>query len=259
MSFLYNLIVYKPLYNGLIFLMDVIPWVDAGIAIVIFTIIVKLILFPLSKKAVTTQLKMKKLEPELAELKRKYKDDKQLYATKTMEVYKTNNVNPFASIILIFIQLPIIFALYKVFLSGFDKINSDILYAFVSVPDFINTHFLGLIDITSKSLVLAILAGVSSFIQIKYSMPPAPKAVNKENMTKEERFKHDLTRTMGMQMRYVLPVVAFFISWTISGAIAIYWTTSNIFTIAQELVIRRSVLKGEVKTGDPKVGEKKPV
>ncbi len=245
MSFLYNTIVYNPLYNGLIFLMDVLPWADAGVAIVIFTIIVKLLLFPLSKKAVTTQLKMKKIEPELSELKTKYKDDKQAHAMKTMEIYKKNGVNPFASIILILIQLPIIFALYKVFMSGFSNINPDILYSFVRVPEIINTHFLGLIDITGKNIILAILAGVSSFIQIKYSMPVAPKvpAKNVENMTKEERFKHDLTRTMGTQMRYTLPVLAFVISWTVSGAIAIYWITSNIFTIAQELVIRRSVAK----------------
>lgn len=248
MSFLYNTFVYKPLYNGLIFLMDMMPWIDAGVAIVIFTIIVKLILFPLSKKAVTTQLKMKKLSPELADIKKKYKNDKQNYAAKTMELYKINGVNPFASIILIFIQLPIIFALYKVFLSGFDKINPELLYlSFVSVPETINTHFLGLIDITGKNIILAILAGVSSYFQIKFSVPPMAKNVNKENMTKEERFKHDLTRTMGIQMRYMLPALAFIVSWTISGAIAIYWITSNIFTIGQELVIRRTVAKNDAK------------
>lgn len=243
MSFLYNTIVYKPLYNGLIFLMDTMPWIDAGVAIVIFTIIVKLILFPLSKKSVTTQLQMRKLEPELAQLKSKLKDDKQAYALKTMELYKVNKINPFAGFILLFIQLPIIFALYKVFLSGFEKINTDLLYSFVSVPEFINTHFLGLVDITGKSVVLAILAGVTSYIQIKFSIPAVAKNVNKESMTKEERFKHDLTRGMHLQMRYFLPVLAFLISWKISGVIAIYWITSNIFTLCQELVIRRSVAK----------------
>jgi YidC/Oxa1 family membrane protein insertase len=244
MSFLYNTIVYNPLYNGLIFLMDIIPWADAGVAIIIFTIIVKLILFPLSKKAVTTQLKMKKIEPELTALKEKYKDDKQAYALKTMEVYKTNGVNPFASIILIFIQLPIIFALYRVFLHGFESIDQNILYSFVRVPEIINNHFLGLVDISTRNIVLAVLAGVSSYIQIKYSMPAAPKpSKNVEQMTKEERFKHDLTRTMGVQMRYVLPVLAFVVSWTIPAAVALYWITSNIFTIGQELVIRRGVAK----------------
>ena len=250
MSFLYHTFVYDPLYNGLIFLMDVLPWADAGVAIVIFTIIVKLVLFPLSKKAVTTQLKMRKIEPELAEIKKDYKDDRQGYAQKTLEIYKKNGVNPFASILLILIQFPIIIALYKVFVSGFANINESILYSFVRVPEMINIHFLGLFDISGKSVVLAVLAGVSSFFQVKYSMPkPAAPTKGVEQMTKEERFKHDLTRTMSTQMRFMLPILAFVVSWTVSGAIAVYWITSNIFTIVQELVIRRSVAREEVVVG----------
>lgn len=248
MLFLYHTLVYNPLYNGLIYLMDILPWADAGVAIVIFTIIVKLILFPLSKKAVTTQLKMKKVEPELSALKEKYKDDKQLHAKKTMELYKENGINPFAGIILILIQLPIILALYKVFLSGFQNINADILYSFVKVPQAIDTMFLGLVDITGKSVVLALLAGISSFIQVKLSIPVVPKSAARESMSKEERFRHDLTRSMGMQMRYMLPALAFIVSWTISGAIAVYWITSNVFSIAQELVIRRSIKASETST-----------
>lgn len=247
MSFLYHTFVFNPLYNGLIFLMDVIPWVDAGIAIVIFTIIIKLILFPLSKKAVVTQLKMKKIEPELSALKTQYKDDKQMQATKTLEIYRNNGVNPFASILLIFIQLPIILALYKVFLTGFSNINTDILYSFVRVPEFINLNFLGLIDITGKNILLALLAGITSYIQIKYSMPITPKTPPNVNMSKEEKFRYDLSRTMSVQMKFMLPLLAFFVSWTISGAIAIYWITSNVFTIAQELVIRRSVARADAK------------
>lgn len=231
--------------------MDVLPWIDAGVAIVIFTIIVKLILFPLSRKAVTTQLKMKKVEPELADLKEKYKNDKQEYARKTMELYKRNKINPFASILLIFIQLPIIFALYKVFIVGFDNIDTAILYSFVAKPDFINTMFLGFFDISGKSLILAILAGVTAFIQIRYSVPPLAKQPVKANMSKEEKFKHDLTRTMGVQMRYMLPALAFIVSWTVSGAIAVYWITSNLFTLVQELVIRRSVARASNTTPSP--------
>ncbi len=248
MSFIYNTFVYKPLYNGLIYLMDVIPWIDAGVAIVIFTIIVKLILFPLSKKAVTTQIKMRKIEPELAEIKKQYKNDKNAYALKTMELYKANKINPFASFFLILIQLPFIFALYKIFLTGFD-INPSLLYSFVAVPADIASKldFLGLVNITGKSLILAILAGVSSYIQIKYSAPMTPPKKSTEDMTKEEKFRNDLARTMNLQMRFMLPALAFIVSWTVSAAIAIYWITSNLFTLAQELVIRRTIAAKDQK------------
>lgn len=247
MSSIYHTLVFDPLYNGLILLVDLLPWIDAGVAVVIFTIIVKLILFPLSKKAVVTQLKMKSIEPELSALKEKYKDDKNLYAKKTLELYKANGVNPFASIFLILIQLPIIFALYQIFVKGFETVNTDILYSFVKVPAMISENFLGLVDISEKNIVLALLAGVTSYLQIKYSMPIAPKTPPKENMTKEEKFRHDLGRSMNIQMRFMLPALAFFVSWTISGVIAIYWITSNVFTIAQELVIRRTVRNKESK------------
>lgn len=242
-SHLYNILIYKPLYNGLILLMDYIPWIDAGVAIIILTIIVKLVLFPLSKKSVTTQLRMKKVEPQLVILKEKYKDDKQEQARQTMALYKKEGISPFMGILLLFIQLPIILALYKVFLSSsFSSPNLDLLYPFVRahVPSVININFLNLIDISGKSLILAIFAGVTSFIQIRYSLPPTPKK-DPSAAPKSPSFKDDLARSMNMQMRYIFPILAFFISWSISGAIALYWITSNVFTLAQELFIRKTV------------------
>lgn len=239
-SFVYNTFIHDPLYNGLIFLMDISPLIDAGVAIVILTIIVKLILFPLSKKAIVTQLKMKKVEPELAQVKEKYKEDRQEQARQTMALYRKHGVNPFSSIFLILIQLPIIFALYKVFLSsGLPLINKDLLYPFISEPQFININFLNLVNISEKSVILALIAGITTFFQIRFSMPPH-KPAEKKNGEKPS-FKDDLARSMNIQMRYFFPIIAFFISWSISGAIAIYWITSNIFTIGQELVIRRGI------------------
>lgn len=241
-SYLYNTAIYKPLYNGLIILMDMSPWIDAGIAIIVLTCVVKLILFPLSKKAITTQLKMKKVEPDLALIKEKHKNDKQEQARQTMALYKQQGINPFSSILLIFIQLPVIFALYKVFLSsGLPSINTDLLYSFVQAPALVNIKFLNLLDISHKSLLLAVIAGVSTFIQIRLSMPPSPKAKEGLLGPKTPSFKDDLAKSMNMQMRYIFPVMAFFISWSISGAIALYWITSNIFTIGQELYIRKTV------------------
>jgi len=242
MAYLYRTFIFEPMYNGLIFLMDVIPWADAGVAIIIFTLIIKLILFPLSKKSVQTQLKMRKVEPELNAIKEKYKNDRQEQAKKTLEFYRREGINPFSGILLILIQLPIIFALYKVFLSpGLPIIDANILYAFVSVPESVNVVFLGFFDISKKSIILAIIAGITTFFQVRFSMPPVPKK-NREPGAKPS-FQEDLVRSMNLQMRYAFPVLAFLISWSISGAIALYWITSNLFTIGQELVIRKSLVR----------------
>lgn len=225
------------MYNGLVFLMDILPGADAGIAIIILTVIVKLILFPLSKKSVQTQLKMRKLEPAMKEIKEKYKD-KQEQAKKTMEFYKKEGVNPFAGFLLILIQLPIIFALYKVFYSsGLPAISTELLYSFVKIPESVNINFLGLVNIAGKSIVLALIAGITTYLQVRFSMPVVPK----KSPDGKRSFQEDFARSMSIQMKYIFPVIAFFISWSISGAIALYWITSNLFAIGQELVIRRGV------------------
>lgn len=227
------------MYNGLVALIDVLPWADAGLAIIVLTLIIKLILFPLSKKSVQTQLAMKKYEPELNAIKDKYKDDKQEQARQQMKFYKEKGIRPFFGILLVLIQLPIIIALYRVFLSpGLPTIDASMLYSFVHVPAFVNINFLSLVDISHKSWQLALLAGISTFFQVRFSMPPTPPRAPLAPGAKPS-FQEDFARSMSVQMRYIFPVIAFFISWSISGAIALYWITSNLFTIAQELVIRR--------------------
>ncbi len=239
MSALFHTLLFQPLYNGFILLIDLLPWFDTGVLIIIFTILVKLAIFPLSKKAVSAQMELKAIEPSLALIREKYKDDKQEQAKKTMEVYKEKNINPFSSVIVILIQLPIIFALYYVFLkSGLPVVNKSLLYSFVQYPTSVNMNFLGLINITHRSVLLALLAGVSSFFQIRFSVPPY-----KKEGESAATFKDDLAKSMNTQMRYVFPVIVLFIAYSISGVVALYWTTSNLFTLGQEFVIRKKYKK----------------
>jgi YidC/Oxa1 family membrane protein insertase len=235
---MYATLIYNPLYNGLILLAHTFPFFDAGVLIILFTVIVKFLLYPLSKKAVRTQALMKQVEPELRAVKEKYKDDKQKQATETMRIYKEKNVNPFSSILLLFIQIPILFAIYKIFYStGFSSINTDILYSFVQVPGPISSSFLGLIDVTEKSVVLAVIAAVSQYYQIKLSVPVSPKK------TEGATFQDDLVHNMQTQMKYVFPVMILITSYTFASALAIYWITSNLFMIGQELYIRRQLAR----------------
>lgn len=241
MHYLYTTVIYNPLYNGLVILMGAVkfaPWIDAGIVVILFTIVVRLILFPISKKAARSQVIMRTVEPELALLKEKYKDNKQQQAMETMKLYKEKKINPFSSILLLFIQLPIIIALYSIFrTTGFSTVHTDLLYSWVAIPPAISPLFLGFLDVTQKSLVLAVLAAVSQYLQISISVPKPAKR------TDGAKFHEDFARTMQMQMKYVFPVMIFFISWNVAGALAIYWITSNLFMIGQELYIRRQIEK----------------
>lgn len=229
----FTAVFYQPLYNGLIFLISLSPLIDLGVAVILFTCIVRLILFPLSRKAVRTQLRMKEIEPKMQAIREKYKDNREEQARQTMALYKESGVNPFSGILLLLIQLPIIISLYQIFYSsGLPKVAMGLLYSFVKVPHAISTMFLGSIDITQKSLVFALLAAVSQYFQVHFSMPLQPKSATPS-------FSNDLARSMSIQMKYVFPIIVFFIAYNISAAIAIYWLTSNLFTIGQEIYIRR--------------------
>lgn len=243
-SSIFHTLVYDPLYNGLIFLIDIIPGGNIGVAVIVFTILVKLILFPLSKGSVITQLKMKQLEPEMAKLRNKYKDNPQEQGRKLLEFYRVNNLNPFAGILLLLIQLPIILALAFIFFKGgLPVVNTNILYSFIDVPSTVSTNFLGFIDVSVRNVILCVIAGLTQFFQVQFSVP-AYKPIEGQAPS----FKDDLARSMNVQMRYVLPVIVFFISLGVSGAVALYWITSNIFVIAQELYFRKTVKKDEVVT-----------
>jgi len=238
MHYLYTTFIYEPLYNGLMFLAGHLPFLDAGVIIILFTIIVKILLFPLSRKAARTQIAMKMYEPEMNAIKEKHKDDKQAQAVQVMAFYKAKKINPFSSIFLILIQLPIFFALYKVFYSsGLSAPDASILYSFVKVPESVDMNFLGLIDIGAKSAVLAVLAAVSQFFQIKLSMPAAAPKTGKGG------FQEDFAHSMQTQMKYVFPIMILFIAYHVAAALALYWVTSNLFMIGQEIVVKRQMAK----------------
>ncbi|MBP9701661.1 MAG: membrane protein insertase YidC [Candidatus Pacebacteria bacterium] len=233
---MYHEYIFRPLYNGLIFLFDFLPWIDAGLAVIIFTCIVKLALFPLSKKAIITQARMKEVQPELEALQKKFKDDKQALSIATFDLYKKKQVNPFSSILLILIQLPILFALYSIFVrSGLPSVNTELLYSFIKVPT-INMHLFGYFDIAGKNIILAICASVAQFFQIKYAVGKTPE--KKDNAT----FQEDFARSMSVQMKYVFPIMVLVISYTTSGVIALYWMVSSLFTLGQEIYVKRKIL-----------------
>ncbi len=232
----FNAVVYEPLYNGLIFLMDVVPWADAGISVIIFTFLVKLALFPISQKAIQTQIKMKAIENDLAKLKEIHKNDREAHARATMAFYKEKKINPFSTILLVFIQIPIILGLYYIFYSGgLPEIKTDLLYPFVGTP-VVNMQFLGLLDITKGgSLILAFLVAASQYFQVRFSMPVMKPSTGAPSL------KDDFARTLNLQMRYFLPVVVGVIAYYLSGAVALYWITSNLFAIGQEVYVRRNI------------------
>lgn len=237
-SGIFSTIFYKPLYNTLIFSLSVVPGANVGVAIIFLTLLVRTILLPFSHKSVVSQAKMRAIAPELESLKEKYKDDKQEQARKTMELYKEHGINPFSGCIVVLVQLPVLFALYFVFSRGLSTLNTDALYSFVHLPSMVGMSFLWVKSLAGKSVVLALIAAIAQYFQIKLSMPATPPT---EKGAKTS-FKDDFARSMNTQMRYMMPIIVFGVSYSISAAVALYWATSNLFSIAHELYVKRKAL-----------------
>ncbi len=224
----------QPFYNVLIFLMNLLPFFDAGVIIVIFTCFIKIILFPLSISAAKSQIVLKNAEKDIELIKNKY-TNKEEQSRKIIEYYKEKNINPFAGIFILLIQLPIVIGIYQVFLkSGLPEVNIDLLYSFIPSPQTINMLFLNTIDISQKSPILAILAGVTTFFQIHLSGNNQKRVEQKSDTMQTEVIK-----LMTTQMKYVFPVLIIFISYGLSGAISLYWVATNVFSIGQEIYIRK--------------------
>jgi len=237
-SNIFNELFFNPIYNSLVFLITNFSWVDMGMAVIIITVVIKSILLPLTKKSIKIQIKTKQLEPELKKIKEEYKDNKEEQAKQIMDLYKRNGLNPLSGFLVLLIQLPVIFALYFVFLKGgFPDINTEILYSFIKVPEQVNMHFLGLISMIDKNIFLALLAGISQYIQVQLMLPK----LEAKSKNHQKTFKDDLARSMNTQMKFIMPIIVFFISYSLPAAIALYWITSNMFMIFQEIFVKRKM------------------
>lgn len=238
---IWNTFLYAPLVNALAFLVSIIPGGDVGLAVILLTLLVKIALFPLSQRSIESQAKMNLLAPELKKIKESGVS-KEEQAKKTFELYKIHKTNPFSGCLLVIIQIPIIFALYYVFFKGIN-FDGTLLYSFVHIPEHINMNFLGILDIGGKSLVLAILAGVSQYFQAHFM--PKPQTTGDGTGSFQENF----AKSMHTQMKYVFPFVIGFIAYSVSGAVALYWVTSNVFAIGQQIYVnkKKDMLKVVVK------------
>lgn len=238
-SYIWHTFFFDPVYNGLVFFIDVIPGGDVGLAIIAIVVLVKTLLLPLSIKAAQTQRIMKEIAPKLQELKEKFKDKREEQSRAMMDIYREAGLNPFAGFLVMLIQIPIIIALYFSVYSGggvaLPSINIDLLYSFIPVPSIVNMNFIGLIDITGKSLVLALIAGVTQYLQIKLAMPVLPPKV--EGAAPD--MKDDIARMMQVQMKYILPPLIAFVSFTTSAAIALYFIVTNLVALAQEVFVKK--------------------
>ena len=226
---LFTIILYQPLFNLLVFLYNIVPGHDLGIAIILLTVLVRLILYPLNRKAIVSQKNLQTLQPKLNELKEKYKDNREALSKEMMELYRREKINPFSSCLPILIQLPILLAVFSVFRNGLNGTSFQLLYPFVMNPVTLHTVAFGFLDLTKRSIVLGVLTGIAQFWQTKMLMGARKKAVG-----------NDMASAMNTQMLYVMPVFTGFLGATFPSGLALYWFFTTLFSGLQQVwMIRR--------------------
>lgn len=224
---LFNEILYRPLFNAMVYLQGIIPGGDLGLTIVVLTVIIRALFSPLSLKTIKSQKSLKELAPKVEEVKAKFKDDKAAQSAAILKLYKDNNVNPLAGCLPLLIQIPILIALYRVFIKGITEESLGSLYGFISTPGIINQNFLGMFDVTQNSPLLTILAGGLQFIQSKQSMSlQAGGGTNKE-----------LT-AISKQMLYFFPVMIIIIGWNLPAGLILYWIATTVFSMFEQYYIK---------------------
>ncbi len=239
MGNIFSTIFYQPILNLLVFIYNTIPGHDIGLAIIILTVIIKVILYPLSKKSLEGQRSLQNLQPKLEEIKKKFAGDKEGQSKAMMELYKQEKVNPLSSCLPLLIQLPFFWAIFKVFRDELAGKSIVLLYSFVYNPGMLNPMAFGFLDFSKPHIALAILAGVSQYVQAKM-MPMKTPSVGGDSKSEA------MMSTMNKQMLYFMPALTVFICMSLPSGLAFYWFISTLLTIAQQWYMFRNIPKAEV-------------
>ena len=228
MSYLYHTLLYKPLFNLLVFFYNIVPGHDMALAIILLTIVIKLILLPLSLQATRSQKALQDLQPKMQEIKERYKDNKEKQAQALMELYKKEKVNPLSSCFPLLIQFPFLIAVFQVFRNGFRPESLDLLYSFIHRPETLNPYTWGGIDLSHPVVAFAVLAGIAQYWQTK--MLSSQKPPIKSPDAKDE----SITAIMNKQMTFMMPIFTVFIGLSFPGGLTLYWLTTTLLMIVQQ-------------------------
>jgi len=238
MVHLFQVIFYQPILNLLIFLYNSVSFHDLGVAIILLTVIIRILLWPLTNKSIKSQKALQDLQPKINELKAQYKDNKQQMSLSMMQLYKENKINPFSSCLPLLLQLPFLIAVFQVFRDGLNN-KLGLVYSFIYKPETINTLAFGFLDLSKSNVVLAIMAGLAQFWQAKMMIAKRPEI--KSPGAKDE----DMAAIMNKQMTYFMPILTIFIGLSLPAGLTLYWFVVTIITVFQQLYMFKRHKKNE--------------
>jgi YidC/Oxa1 family membrane protein insertase len=236
-SLLYE-IFYKPIFNALyavlFFLYDTVAFMDFGIAIILLTLVVRVVLYPLFHKGMYHQSVMTRLQPQIKELQKKHKGDMQKQSEALLELYREHKVNPFSGFLFLLLQLPVFIAIYGL-IRSFESDTLTALYSFVSVREVADFTFLGLINMHERSIILIVIAVILQYLQGRQMLQKA----HKEHPAAEDSPAEAISRNM----MYLMPGITAVILWSFPSALALYWGATTLFSMGQQYLINKALVQ----------------
>ena len=222
----------KPMFRALQFFYDLVG--NYGVSILIVTVLIKAVFFPLASRSYETMAKMKKLQPRMLQIREQYKDDRQAQQQELMKIYREEKLNPLAGCLPILLQIPVFFALYKVLFVTIDMRHQPFFgwITDLSAPDPTSLfNLFGLIPWDPPSFLMLgvwpVLMGVTMFIQMQMN-PPPPDPIQ-------------------ARMFQILPIFFTFILAGFPAGLVIYWAWNNFLSILQQgLIMRRNDVEIEL-------------
>jgi len=235
-------LLYVPLLNILVLFYVYIPGQDLGLAIIALTILIRLILQPSYRNSLKSQHDIQKVQPYIDKIKAEYKDDQKKQSEEIMKIYKEHKINLFGSCLPLIIQLPILLALYRVFWAGLNTASLTHLYSWFPHPPLeLHTVFLQfthipalMVDLTTRNIYLAGLAGVAQFVQSQVTIRYTAKTAVPSSQ-----------KITNQAMLYIFPVMTLVISLTLPSALGLYWATTTIVMAIQQVIIYKSFNREE--------------
>lgn len=233
----------QPLYNVFIYLIGVMPGGDVGLAVIVMTIIVRLVFYPAYTSSIRTQMGMAAVQGDLDEINEKYKDNPTEKAQRIMALYKERNIKPFSSFIAVLAPIPIFIALYySIAREGLPNVDTGLLYSFVHAPAAVNVEFMGFLNLlAAHNILLSIVVAFLQYLVVRLSITRTKKAT-----TTNKPLAADKAKAQAMQqnlMLYALPVLYVFIVYSLPAVAGLYFGVTNLFSVGQELWIKRQIAR----------------
>jgi len=228
----FHVAVYQPLFNGLVLLYNWLPGHDLGLAVILLTLLIKILTFPVNREAYFSQRAMAGVQSQLKEIQSKYKSQPEEQARLISDLFRREKINPLSGFLPLLVQLPVLIALYQLFWKGIWQDASGLLYDFVSRPGTINPLFLGRVDLAQPFWALALLSAVSQFFQAWLVSPPVA-SVSGQSKTADFLQK---------EMLFLFPALTFFILIRLPSVLGLYWCTTSFLSIFEQTLFKKYAL-----------------